>query len=197
MTKVDITAPVWLIGLLLGVLVAGGASAGFVVAEQDTGDSTTVGPNQTVVNESEALYQKNGLSKARSGPEGTVTFEDCSGDTCTVDIRIEDFNDFHMLSATLYADGETLASDYLHPGTEQIRYENVTTNATLRLAVPVQDNGRYWWRHTYSLQFQADSNPDVTEHEIEVLVVYSIINEEYFFDDPAAENSDAGGADDD
>lgn len=177
----------------IAALVLAAGVGGYYAGVESVDRGVQLAPNETVVNADEALSQKNGLVTAEQGPTGNVTFE-CDDETCDVGVDVDAFHEFPMLYVTAYMDGETLKETYLHPGDETAAFQSVPVNASLTVAVPVETGYRYWWRHTYSLSWRSDMG-DRSEKSFDAKVIYSIINEEYFFHGPPENSTETNSSD--
>ena len=184
------TSDRWLDAMLIITVSLVAATAGYTTGDRTTDDGPDIGPDEVVVDKSEALSQKNGLTEAQRGPNGTVRF-DCAETTCNVTVDVDRFHDFGMLKAVVHEESDVILQAYMHPGDSLRGYYDLPENATLTLAVPVRDETGYWWRKSYSLSFQATGDGE-SELSFDALVVYSIVNEEYFFGGPPANATEGG-----
>lgn len=175
--------------LVAGALVfAAGLGSGVVLSPS----SPELGPDQMVVDKSEALDGKNSLTDTKQGPTGTLAFEECEGEDCTIDVEIDEFHQYHMFLVVL-SDANTTERWYLTPENPGLRLEGVKRNSSLRIAVPVEESIGYAWSESYSIRWQIENNQSSSEHEIDAMVYRTIVNEEYFFTDLPSAGEEGGG----
>lgn len=169
---------------IFGAVVLLAAGTGYYAGAQSASSGIGLSGNQTVVDQSEVLSKKNGLAASKAGPRGNATFT-CTDTTCRVNVSVDEFRRIEILHVTVYTEDALLREAYLHPGQSTVTYRNVTTNASVTLAIPIEDKFTgQWWRKTYSMSFQSAGGSSPSRFQYNATATYVILNEEYFFGGP-------------